>query len=71
MTDEYPAILYPEDAKKSGYDGFFEIGMIVSIESYFGNVGGKEGVKLEQEYLITEKGAELLSDKLPNNLLIQ
>ena len=71
MTDEYPAILYPEDAKKSGYDGFFESGMIVSIESYIGKVGGKEGVKLEQEYLITEKGAELLSDKLPNNLLIQ
>jgi len=71
MADEYPAILYPEDAKKSGYDGFFESGMIVSIESYIGKVGGKEGVKLEQEYLITEKGAELLSDKLPNNLLIQ
>ena len=71
MADEYPAILYPEDAKKYGYDGFFETGMTLSLESYIGETGGKEGVKLEQEYLLTEKGAELLSNQLPNSLLIE
>ena len=71
MADEYPAILYPEDAKKNGYDGFFETGMTLSLESYIGETGGKEGVKLEQEYLLTEKGAELLSNQLPNSLLIE
>ena len=31
------------------------------MESYIGADGGKEGVKLEQEVLITETGVELLS----------
>ena len=38
--------------------------MTVSIESYIGEVGGKEGVKLEQQYLVTDKGLELLSHHL-------
>ena len=32
-----------------------------TIESYIGKVGGKEGVKLEQQYLIGENGLELMS----------
>ena len=36
-------------------------GMVVSVESYIGEKGGREGVKLEDEILITETGSELLS----------
>ena len=35
-------------------------GMTLSVESYVGEVGGREGVKLEQQILITEDGHELL-----------
>jgi hypothetical protein len=33
----------------------------VSVESYIGAVGGTEGVKLEEELLITDTGTELIS----------
>ena len=36
--------------------------MMITVESYIGKVGGKEGVKLEQQYLVVEKGLELLSN---------
>ncbi len=62
LCDEYPASLYLEDyAAGHGYDGVLEPGMTVCIESYIGEVGGDEGVKLEQQVLITEKGYEQLS----------
>jgi Xaa-Pro aminopeptidase len=35
--------------------------MTVCVESFMGEVGGQEGVKLEQQVLITETGVELLS----------
>ena len=38
-----------------------EPGQTLCVESYMGEVGGREGVKLEQQVLITETGYELLS----------
>ncbi|MEI6457313.1 MAG: hypothetical protein WCP04_00140 [Pseudomonadota bacterium] len=35
--------------------------MTVCVESYIGEVGGTEGVKMEQQVLITETGHEVLS----------
>ena len=35
--------------------------MVVCVESYIGEVGANEGAKLEDQYLVTEKGLELLS----------
>lgn len=61
MVDEYPAIVYAQDFADWGYDGVFEENMVVSVESYIGAVGGAEGVKLEQQVLITSSGAEVLS----------
>jgi Xaa-Pro dipeptidase len=61
LCDEYPAIYYPEDAARSGYDGNFEASMTVCLESYIGEEGGPDGIRLEQQLLITERGAELLS----------
>ncbi len=52
---------YARDFADWGYDGLFQENMTVSVESYIGEVGGKEGVKLEQQVLITAKGAEALS----------
>ena len=35
--------------------------MTITVESYIGKVGGKEGVKLEQQYLVGQSGLELMS----------
>jgi len=61
LCDEYPAVVYLEDFDGAGYDGVFEAGMAVCVESYIGEVGGREGVKLEQQVLITETGIEPIS----------
>ncbi len=61
LCDEYPSVPYPDDWAKAGYDGVLEAGMVVSVESYVGRHGGHEGVKLEEQVLITETGHELLS----------
>ncbi len=61
LADEYPAVVYLEDFDSAGYDGVFEAGMAVCVESYIGEAGGHEGVKLEQQVLITETGIEALS----------
>lgn len=59
MGDEYPGIAHTgEDWARSGNDGVFAENMVVSIESFIGRSGGTEGVKLEQQYVITSSGAE-------------
>ena len=64
MTGEYPYLLHIHDFE-SGYDGVLEPNMTLCMESYIGEYGdaeaGLEGVKLEQQVLITENGYELLS----------
>ncbi len=61
LCDEYPAIMYPENWQSSGYDGVLAPGMCLCVEAYIGEVGGKEGVKLEEQVVITETGYELLT----------
>jgi Xaa-Pro aminopeptidase len=59
LCDEWPAIRYPTDGGERG--GIFQKNMTITVESYIGKVGGKEGVKLEQQYLLGENGLELMS----------
>jgi len=61
FVDEYPSVAYVADWEDWGYDGMFEANMVVSVESYIGEVGGPDGVKLEQQVVITEAGARPLS----------
>ena len=61
LCDEYPCVRYPEDIEAHGYSGTFEPGMTLCVEAYIGAVGGLEGVKLEEQVLITETGCETLS----------
>ena len=63
--DEAPMIRYKIDYDHNGYDGLIEPGMVMCIEAYFGAVGGKEGVKLEEKILITDNGYENLSSAIP------
>jgi Xaa-Pro dipeptidase len=60
MVDEWPGIaLDPQDPALM--DGVFEPGMTICVESYLGEVGGSEGIKMEQQVLITAAGHEILS----------
>ncbi len=61
MTGEYPYLYHRGDFPTAGYDGVIEPGMTICVESYIGEEDGKEGVKLEQQLLITPTGTELLS----------
>lgn len=61
LVDEYPSLAYAEDFAGWGYDGVFEEDTVVSVESYLGAIAGVEGVKLEQEVLITAVGPVALS----------
>ena len=58
---EYPLVWYAEDAQWGAYDGLLAAGMIVCVESYIGEVGGTEGVKLEEPVLIGDAGPHILS----------
>ena len=61
MSDEYPKLYYPEDGEQQ-YDGRIESGMVLCVESFTGSDQGGEGVKLEQMVLVTDNGAEPLSN---------
>ena len=61
MTGEYPYLYHRGDFPDAGYDGEIVPGMTLCVESFIGEEGGKEGVKLEQQVLITESGVEVLS----------
>ena len=59
LCDEWPMIRYPTDGGQR--EGYFEKNMTITVETYIGKVSGKEGVKLEQQYLVGENGLELMS----------
>lgn len=61
LADEYPIVADRADFADWGYDGAFEAGMVVCVESYIGAAGGSQGVKLEQQYLVTEGGCRPMS----------
>ncbi|MER9883213.1 dimethylsulfonioproprionate lyase DddP [Mesorhizobium sp. M0118] len=61
LCDEYPAIAYPEDFVPGAFDYVLEPGMTLCVEAYVGAVGGRDGVKLEEQVLITEEGVENLT----------
>jgi Xaa-Pro aminopeptidase len=61
MTGEYPYLYHRGDFPDAGYDGEIRPGMVLCVESYIGAEGGAEGVKLEEQVLVTETGTEVLS----------
>ena len=61
LVNEYPLILHQRHFERDGYDGLVEADMIICVESYVGQPGGAEGVKLEQQIRVTPQGPEILS----------
>ncbi len=61
LCDEFPAIYYPEDFIEGAFDYVLRPGMIFCVEAYIGAQGGRHGIKLEDQVLITETGFENLT----------
>ncbi|HET6158593.1 MAG TPA: Xaa-Pro peptidase family protein [Dongiaceae bacterium] len=61
MHGETPFIAHAIDFATYGREGVLQPGMVVSVESYIGEKNGREGVKLEEEVLVTEHGPEVIS----------
>ena len=63
-TDDEPPFIPFEDAGTGNIimpKGEFEPNMVVSVECYAGKVGEQDGVKLEEEVLITPQGPVILT----------
>jgi Xaa-Pro aminopeptidase len=61
LADEYPSLKHKVDFDNKGYDGILEEGTTVCVESMIAVEGGREGVKLEEQVLITKDGTKTLS----------
>ncbi len=61
LCDEYPPVRHAMDFDEHGCDGRIVAGMVLCVESYMGAEDGREGVKLEEQVLVTETGIEPLS----------
>lgn len=56
LSDEYPVIAFPDH-----HAGEIEDGMVFCVEAYVGVEGEDEGLKLEEQVLVTCEGVEVLS----------
>ena len=56
LSDEYPVIAFSDH-----HPGEIEAGMVFSVEAYVGVEGEDEGLKLEEQVLVTSDGVEILS----------
>ncbi|MCY3768647.1 MAG: Xaa-Pro peptidase family protein [Gammaproteobacteria bacterium] len=61
LADEYPSIKHLDKYPLAGYEGTIEENMTLCVESYIGSERSGEGVKLEEQVLITREGAKVLS----------
>ena len=62
LCDEWPLVQYPIDFVGGAFDAILETGMVLCVEAYIGEVNGNEGIKLEDQVLITKNGHENLTN---------
>ncbi|GGK46776.1 M24 family metallopeptidase [Salinarimonas ramus] len=61
LCGEYPYVPHAFEGVPYTFEGAFEPGMVVCVESYIGAAAEAEGVKLEDQFLITPSGVERLT----------
>jgi len=61
MSGEYPNIPHETPGEKYPIEGHLEPGMMICVESYIGSKATNQGVKLEEQLLLTDSGAERIS----------
>lgn len=69
LCGEFPYVPHAFEGHPYDFEGEFEEGMVICIESYLGTEAAAQGVKLEDQFLITGSGAVSMttypfSDKL-------
>ncbi|MEM8837883.1 MAG: Xaa-Pro peptidase family protein [Pseudomonadota bacterium] len=62
LSGEFPYIPHYFEGVPYGFGGEFEPGMVICIESYIGEEEHMEGVKLEDQFLITNEGVERMTN---------
>jgi Xaa-Pro aminopeptidase len=62
LADEWPTVYFPEAWDDLGFDDVIRPGQVICVEAFVGERGRPEGVKLEDQVLVTDSGPELLSD---------
>ncbi len=62
MIGEYPNLPFSTPGVPYPLDDAFEPGMVFCVESYIGSAASGEGVKLENQLLVTDTGVEIMSD---------
>ncbi len=60
LEEESPSVAYPGDPQPNG-DRVIRENMVLVVELYCGEVGGRDGVKLGDEVLVTANGLEDLA----------
>ena len=65
MSGEFPNIPHLSADMPYPIEGEVEAGMVLCIESYIGCARSGQGVKLEDQLLITETGVERMSASAP------
>ncbi len=61
LCDEYPSVFTRERWGRKGYDAELQPGTVMCVEAFVGPKHGGEGVKLEEQILVTDTGNEMLS----------
>ena len=61
MSDELPFIQPAQCYRETPPDGVIETGMALCIEAYCGREDGPQGVKLEEQVLVTDSGVDVLT----------
>jgi Xaa-Pro aminopeptidase len=59
LEDEGPSVAYPEDPQPNG-DRILKEHSVICLEAYVGEVGARDGVKLEDQLVLTGSGARVL-----------
>jgi Xaa-Pro dipeptidase len=59
LEEESPSVAYPDDPQPNG-DRVLQANMALVVELYCGEVGGRDGVKLGDEVLVTSEGVKAL-----------
>jgi Xaa-Pro dipeptidase len=62
LCGEYPYVPHAFAGHEYDFPGGFEPGMVICVESYIGAEAAAQGVKLEDQFLITETGAERMTN---------
>ena len=62
LCDEWPSVYFPAAWDEWGQDYALEPGVVMTVEAFVGSRAGGQGVKLEEQVVITETGCELVAN---------